>query len=153
MKNHFSILNITRDNIKSSISGLSLEELNKVPTGFNNNIIWNVGHMVATQQLLCYKLSGLEMNLSDDFIDQYKKGSSVSIDVTQEEVEYIIEQLEKLPSLLESDYTNGTFKSYNSYTTSYNFTIGSIEEAIQFNNVHEGVHFGYIMAMKKNLHN
>ena len=60
MKYHFETLNITRNNIINAIEGLSLEELNTVPKGFNNNVIWNVGHVVATQQLLCYKFSGLK---------------------------------------------------------------------------------------------
>ena len=153
MKNHFEILNITRNNVLNAIKGLSLEELNKVPTGFGNNVIWKVAHIVATQQLLCYKLSGLDMYLNDDFIDQYKKGSVADAEVSQSDVDYIIDQLEKLPALLKSDYDKGTFKSYNSYTTSYNITLSSIEQAIQFNNVHEGLHLGYIMAMKKVLHN
>ena len=54
-----------------------------------------------------------------------------------------------LPTKLESDYSNTIFSNYNSYTTSYNITLSSIEEAIQFNNVHDGLHFGYIMALKK----
>jgi len=149
MKNHFQILNVTRENIISSISSLSLDELNKVPEQFSNNIIWNIGHLVATQQLLCYKLSSVAMYIDDDFINRYKKGSKVDFKVTQEEVDYILDQLKELPTLVESDYSNGKFKSYQPYTTSYKITLNTIEEAIQFNNVHEGLHFGYIMAMKK----
>ena len=149
MKNHFQILKITRENIISSISNLSLDELNNVPEKFNNNIIWNIGHIVTTQQLLCYKLSAIEMYIDDDFINRYKKGSIVDFEVTQEELDYILDQLIKLPSLLASDYSAGKFKSYDPYTTSYKITLNTIEEAIQFNNVHEGLHFGYIMAMKK----
>jgi hypothetical protein len=149
MKNHFEILNITRNNVLNSVKDLSLEELNIIPTGFKNNVIWNVAHIVATQQLLCYKLSGLDMSLDADFITKYMKGSFPESEVTQNEVDYILKQLKELPAKMESDYSNGIFKEYNSYTTSYNITLDSIEKAIQFNNVHEGLHFGYIMAMKK----
>tara|TARA_B100000809_G_C15129982_1_gene527971 strand:- start:1647 stop:2108 length:462 start_codon:yes stop_codon:yes gene_type:complete len=149
MKYAFEILNITRNNILNAIKDLSLEQLTVIPTGFKNNIIWNAAHVVVTQQLLCYKFSGLEMYLDYDFIDKYKKGSVGSSELTQEELDFIIEQLMLLPTKLESDYSNTIFSNYNSYTTSYNITLSSIEDAIQFNNVHDGLHFGYIMAMKK----
>ena len=151
MKNSFEILNITRNNVVNAIKDLSLSELNTIPTGFKNNVIWNVGHIVATQQLLCYKLSGLEMALDGDFIAKYMKGTVPESDVSQQELDYIVEQIRELPAKLESDFTKGIFKEYNSYTTSFNITLDNIEKAIQFNNVHEGLHFGYIMAMKKSL--
>ena len=52
---------------------------------------------------------------------------------------------------MEEDYHKGVFKTYNEYTTSYNVTLNNIEKAIMFNNVHEGLHLGYIMALKKAL--
>jgi len=149
MKNHFEILKITRNNILNAIKGMSLAELNTITEGFNNNVIWNVGHIVATQQLLCYKFSGLDMFLEADFIAKYMKGTFLNGEATAEELDYIVKQLEVLSDKLESDYAGGIFKSYNTYTTSYNITLNNIEQAIQFNNVHEGLHLGYIMAMKK----
>jgi hypothetical protein len=151
MKNHFEILNITRNNILNSIKDLSLSELNKIPIGFNNNVIWNVGHIVATQQLLCYKMSGLDMALDAAFIAKYMKGSFAVGDASQEELDYIVKQLKELPAKVEADYANQLFKEYNTYTTSYNITLNDVEQAIQFNNVHEGLHLGYIMALKKGL--
>jgi hypothetical protein len=149
MKNHFEILNTTRNNILMAIKELSLSELNTIPTGFKNNIIWNVGHIVATQQLLCYKMSGLAMALDANFIAKYKKGSVAEGEVHQEEFADVLKKLKELPALIEQDYAKGIFKAFNAYTTSYNITLNTIDQAIQFNNVHEGLHFGYIMALKK----
>ena len=50
---------------------------------------------------------------------------------------------------MQQDYDNGLFTEYSEYTTSYNITLSSAEDAIAFNNVHEGLHFGYIMGLKK----
>lgn len=149
MQKHFEILNATRNNILKILDGLSLEELNTVPNGFKNNIIWNVAHIIVTQQLLCYKLSGLEMYLNNDFVDRYKKGSEVDFEISQEELNVIKQFLLSLPEKLEKDYANGIFKSFAEYPTSYNFTLTCLEDAIMFNNVHEGLHIGYILAMKK----
>ena len=53
-------IDIARKNRKifeSFIDRLTLEQLNKVPQGFKNNVIWNIVHCIVTQQLLVYKLS------------------------------------------------------------------------------------------------
>ncbi|MFH5831956.1 DinB family protein [Halalkalibaculum sp. DA3122] len=43
----------------------SLERLNTIPQGFNNNLIWSFGHIIVSQQALIYRLSGLEGYVSD----------------------------------------------------------------------------------------
>jgi len=148
MQKQFDILSATRNNVLNSIKDLSLAQLNTVPTGFKNNIAWNVAHLVVTQQLLCYKLSGLTLSLDGGFIDRFKKGSMAS-DLSQEELDTVKSQLVEFSKKLEMDYKNDLFKSFNEYPTSYNVTLNSVEDAIQFNNIHEGLHLGYIMAMKK----
>jgi len=149
MEKQFELLEITRNNILKAIEGLTLSKVNQIPIGFKNNIVWNMAHLVVTQQLLCYKLSGLEMYIKNEFIDKYKKGSEVNFEIDEEEFNYIKKQLAVLPSKLVEDYKEMVFKNYNEYPTSYNVTLNSIKDAIQFNNVHEGLHFGYIMALKK----
>lgn len=148
MQKQFDILNATRNNVLNSIKDLSIEELNIVPVGFKNSIGWNVAHIVVTQQLLCYKLSGLEMSLDISFVDRFKKGTEAT-DIAKGELNTIKAQLMDFPVKLEEDYATDLFKKFDEYPTSYNVTLNSIEDAIQFNNVHEGLHLGYIMAMRK----
>ena len=50
----------------------TLEQLNTIPEGFSNTIFWNIAHIVVTQQLLVYKLSGLPMQVSDDLVEKYR---------------------------------------------------------------------------------
>lgn len=149
MQKQFEIHLTTRKNILKTIESLSEEQLNKIPTGFNNNMIWNVAHILVAQQLLCYKMANQEMTLDESFIDLFKKGSQADYEVSQEEITIIKEELFALANKLEEDYNLGVFKAYKTYPTSYNVTLNTIEEAIQFNNVHEALHFGYIMALKK----
>lgn len=149
MDQQFEILLITRKNVLNSIKDLSIEELTTIPSGFNNNIIWNVGHNLATQQLLIYKLSGQSPIIPIELIDKYRKGTSAPNQVSENEINEIKGLLISTAKLIRQDYANGLFADYSEYTTSYNITLDSVEKAIAFNNVHEGLHFGYIMALKK----
>jgi hypothetical protein len=149
MINHIRTLQATRDNIIKVVDSLSLEQLNKIPAGYNNNVIWNAAHCVVTQQLLVYKLSGEQPRVSDELIAAYKIGAQPSGDVTEEFVAEIKSMLIDSITWMEEDYAKGLFKGYNEYTTSYNVTLSSTDDAILFNNVHEALHLGYIMAMRK----
>jgi DinB superfamily len=152
MEKQFKILSATRTNILKAISDLTVDQLNTIPKGFKNNIIWNVAHVLVTQQLLCYKLSGLDMIVDSSFVDLFKKGSEADYEVSEEEVTLIKEELSNLVEKTKGDYENGVFKNYDEYPTSYDVILNCIDDAIQFNNVHEGLHLGYIMAMKKIIH-
>jgi DinB superfamily len=141
----------TRTILSSFLENFSLEKLNKVPEGFNNNIFWNIAHVVVIQQLLVYNLSGLPMLISDAMVAKYKKGAKTENDVTQDEVNELKTLLFSTVEKTKEDYNNGLFKGYSSYTTSTNSTMATVEEAIAFNNFHEGIHLGYILALKKSL--
>ena len=147
----FDITLKNRKIMASFLNSFSLEELNKVPTGFGNNIFWNIAHLVVTQQLLTYNLSGLPMLIDDELVNKYRKGSKVEKEVFEVEVDQIKKLLFSTLDRTKQDYKNGLFKNYNEYTVTTKSTITNIEEAIEFNNFHEGIHLGYILAMKKAL--
>ena len=126
----------------------SLEDLNKIPPGFSNNIIWNIGHIVATQQVLVYKLSGLDTMVSDALIQKYRKGTKPESFVSQEDVDEIKGLLFKTIEQTHKDYLNGAFENFQEYTVSTTGnTLRKVDDALQFALFHEGLHIGYIMAL------
>ncbi|MBL6876211.1 MAG: DinB family protein [Chitinophagales bacterium] len=151
MKAAFDLLHATRKLLVKSVAALDLAQLNIVPDGFNNSIAWNIAHILVTQQLLHYKLSGKDLLLDDTFVDRFRKGTKASSSLTKEEWESCLKLLPSLAEELERDYFENKFLKYTSYPTSYGYEIDSIEDAIQFNNLHEALHLGYIMSMKRSL--
>ena len=134
------------------LENLSLNDLNTIPKGYNNNIIWNIGHIIVTEQLLVYKLSGLPMQVSEELISKYMKGTKPEGNVTQEEVDDIKGLLFSTIQQTKTDYNNGKFTDFQEYVLSTTGnTLTKVEEAISFNLFHEGIHFGYIMALVKAL--
>jgi len=148
----FDVFKKTRGFFKQYLERCSLEELNKIPDGFNNNIIWNIVHSVVTEQLLVYKLSGLQPDVSEALIKSYKKGSAPEKPVTEEELEVIKGLLFSTIEQTETDYNSGVFKTYNDYTLSTTGnTLTNVSQAIEFALFHEGLHYGYIMALERAL--
>ncbi len=149
MKLQFDILRKTRELVLKTITGLSLEQLHTIPTGFKNHIAWNVAHLVVTQQLLHYKLAQKDCLIPDELIEGYKKGAFPDHVFTEEEWSEILELFQNLPDTLEEDYNEKVFGSFIEYQTSAGFYLDSLETAIHFNNIHEGIHLGIIMSIKK----
>ena len=149
MKVQFDILTKTRAIVLYYIKELSLDQLHIIPDGFNNNIAWNIAHLVVTQQLLHYKLSGNDCLVSDELIAAYQKGTSPTLKFSQQAFDEVLELFQGLPSTLEEDFEAGIFKEYSAYKTSTGFVIDSMEKAIIFNNFHESLHLGVIMSLKK----
>lgn len=150
MDYQFDIAQKNRTILNTFFEQCSLDELNKVPDGYNNNIIWNIAHVVVSQQLLVYGLSETPMLVNDELVSKYRKGTK-AITTTQEEIDKIKSLLFSTIEQTKEDYKNGVFKNYNAYTTSTNSTLTNVEEAIAFNNFHEGIHLGYILALKRAL--
>lgn len=149
MKEQFNVLRKSRELVLKELEGLTLDEIHKIPEGFKNNIAWNVAHLVVTQQLLHYKLSGLNPLCPDDLIDAHRKGTFPTKTFTEEEFDEVKELLIGLPDTLQEDFEAGIFENYNEYPTSTGFVLSSIENAIPFNNFHEGIHYGIIRSIKK----
>lgn len=151
MEASFEIHAATRDLILETIQDLSLDQVNYMPKNFKNTIAWNCAHIVVTQQILHYKLSSNKINLISSFIDKFKKGSVVEGPIHQDEWLEIIHLLRTSHIQLKADYDAKVFTQFEEYPTSYGYVLKSIENAIEFNNVHEALHLGYIMSMKKSL--
>jgi hypothetical protein len=140
----------TRGFLKTYLETLTLEQLNTIPKGYNNNILWNIGHIIVTEQLLVYKLSGLPMLVNEDLIGKYMKGTKPEIDATQDDINILKDLLFTTIKRTSEDYSNGQFTSFQEYILSTTGNVlTKVENAISFNLFHEGIHFGYIMAMAK----
>lgn len=145
----FNILETTRNNMIKLASKFTLEQLNRIPQGYKNNMMWNLGHVLVTHQLLCYKNAGVEPLLTNELIEEFRKGSAPSRAYTKEDLDFITTQLLTLVSKTKEDFDQKIFTGYNTYQTSYGVELTSFEDALVFNNTHEGLHFGYMMAMSK----
>ena len=125
----------------------SLEQMNVVPDKFSNNIIWNIGHIIAAQQSLVYKISSLPMYISEEFFDRYKPGTKPMGAVSQNEAVEIKSLLISPIDQTETDLANGKFVSFTERNTITGFHLGNLQDSFVFNNYHEGLHMGCIKSI------
>jgi len=149
IEKQLDILRQPRLKILNILESFSLEQLNTIPTGYNNNIIWNLGHMIAAQQGVCYKRAGVETCISDGFFQAYKPDSKPDGFVDAAGFEEIKSLFTTSLDDLKQDLEKEIFSNYPAWTTRYGVEITSIEDALAFLPFHEGLHIGYIMAMRK----
>ncbi len=146
-----NLLKQTRQLVLKLCAGVDDESMLRIPSGFNNNMLWNLGHLVVTQQLLCYKLSGNQMLIEDSLVDALRKASSPKEWSAAPDADTLRELAVSLPEKLEDDYKAGIFTQFDSYETSAGVTLASIDDALAFNNFHEGIHVGSLLAIKRML--
>jgi hypothetical protein len=133
------------------VDSLTIEQLNKIPDGFNNNIIWNFGHILVSTQTLCYVRTGILPDTSTvKFVESYKKDTRPTYTVTEQEIAELkalaLDSIEKI----KVDYANGVFANITPFSTStYGVEMKSIEEVLITTIGHDNTHFGYALAQRK----
>jgi hypothetical protein len=149
MEKEIEIFRKTRTFLLSILSELTTEQLNQIPPGFNNNIVWNLGHLVAAQQGVCYVRGGLPMVVNEKYFLAYKPESKPSGFVEEAEIEILKRQLLSTVDKLEEDLAARAFAANPPWTNRYGVEHATIEDSIRFLLFHDGLHIGYIMALKR----
>ncbi|WP_445453462.1 DinB family protein [Flavobacterium sp. 25HG05S-40] len=149
MTTTFEINHTSRTVLSKFLDNYTLAQLNTIPEGFSNNLIWNIAHIVVVQQMLVYNLSGLPMMVSDDMVSKYKRGTKPEHSVSQEEVDALKIFLFSTLEQAQKDFARDIFKNYTEFTTMSGFTIKNAKAAMEFNNYHEALHTGIMMQIRK----
>lgn|SRR5690606_334442 len=151
MKETFKFIIDARKAFIQLLDELSLEEINQIPEGFNNNIIWNFGHIVVSTQTLCYVRTGITADTSSiKYLDAYKKGSKPTYFVTAEEVADLKALAISTVQRIEEDYKKGSFQHVQPYETgTYGTVLHSFADVLITTAGHDNLHLGYAIAQRR----
>lgn len=153
MKESIDIIRGARKFLLNLIDGISIEKLNEIPEGFNNNLAWNFAHAIANQQILCYRKAGVKPVIADEIIDKYKTGTRPEGFIDEKEFgtlkQYLLSTIDKF----EEDSATNIFENYKAFDLkSYpGVSLKNINDAAKFVSFHDGLHVGYSMALKRAL--
>ena len=152
MDHLFSTSLAFRQYLVNQLEKMDDELLSVIPEGYNNNIRWNLAHIVVTPALLTYRLTGIDIpHLSADFIDSAKKGSKPDDFSLNEDfsTKHLCELLLEMPKQCQRDLEELSQAEFQTYETSVGYVIENVESAIAFSNIHDGIHIGRIQSMSK----
>ncbi len=149
MESTFKTWKTSRNLYLEYFDNYTLKQLNKIPEGFSNNLIWNIGHIIVAQQALIYKLSNLQGYLSEELFELYKPGTKPTEQTSEKEAIELKDLLISLIENTETDFYNGKFTTFNERMTGTGFHLSSLKEAFEFNNYHEGLHLGFMTNIRK----
>lgn len=133
------------------ISDLTPQQLNYIPAGHRNNIIWNLAHMTAVLQVLCYVRSGLAMTIDQTYYTPFLAGTSPEKEMTPDEIATIKSLFITTANQLADDYERGIFVDYSKVEKIeqvYHIQVTNIDDAIEYLLHHEGFHYGCISSLK-----
>jgi len=144
-----AILEANREKLYKIAGQLSEGQLFCIPQGFNNNVLWHLGHIVTSQQRLLYYRSNLPMRINDSFAGDFKIGTSPATWVSKPEIEEVRSSLLDTVKQLKTDISNNIFIGYEPFNSSMGIKITNFTEAFAYSNFHEAEHTGNIMYMLK----
>lgn len=145
----FETVLFNRKTMVSLLENFTEEQVNFIPENFNNSILWNTGHILVTEQLLVYKLSGLPLKIDENLVPLFSKGTKPEKKGSAEQIEVVKNLLESTVLKTRRDYKDHLFNKYQAYTTSTGIVLKNVEDALLFNCFHEGIHLGILMSLKK----
>ena len=143
------ILRASRNRLLQLIETNDKELLFKIPAGFNNNIIWQIGHCITSQQRHMYMRSGLPMYISKEFMESFKIGSAPRAWKINPDINELKHLLIDTVNHLESDLASGLFINYEPFELPIGFQVKNHVEALQAANYHEAEHSGIIFTYLK----
>ncbi|MEO6547968.1 MAG: DinB family protein [Ferruginibacter sp.] len=136
------------------VANLTHSQLNNIPQGYNNNIIWNLVHLISIQQALCYFKAAQKAIVPDRYITPFSINTKPVSIVGEEEIIGIKSLFISTIDALQKDYEKEIFYNYaaspNIFKV-YGIEVTSIDDALEFLLYHEGYHTGYILCLKKTL--
>src|SRR4051812_1653028 len=97
--------------IVSVVRHMTTEQLNAVPRGFNNSVIWNIGHMTASLWEMFYLMTGHPLNVEEKYHANFRIGTRPSW-VDENEIVKIKQLHLQAVSQLDADYHAGMFEDY-----------------------------------------
>ncbi len=142
-------MNAVRGFLLQTIEGLDENQFLRVPKGFRNNILWNLGHIVCVQCELVYKPSGKSLPLPDWYHEKFYDGTSPEGWDTKPSIEDIVGRVKTMNDTVIGDLQQGVFRTFRPFELLPGFSLEDPEQALNFHTVHEGIHLGTVMALRK----
>ena len=139
----------TRQKLIAGIEDLNADQLNHIPQGFKNNIIWHLGHLISAQQGLCYLRANVPMRVATPIREEYAPGTKPERFIGNEEIAEIKELLISTLHQLQADVDNNYFAGYTPWVNRHDIELNTVNDVLCYLPFHDGLHADRITVYKK----
>jgi hypothetical protein len=142
----FKQFEMTRGNFLTNIETITPEQANIQPEGFNNNIHWNIGHVLTVTEQFMMGFPKKSNHLPANYIELFGNGTRPSewngdvpsVDVLVEQLKAQLGRIKEVPASMLEEKLKKPFLGLE--------TFGELANMALF---HEAYHLGQIHGMKK----
>ncbi|MDR3586187.1 MAG: DinB family protein [Desulfosporosinus sp.] len=147
----FNQLKVVRSNTLNAVKEVSESQAYSVPEGFNNNILWNLGHVYISQEKFAFGFIPEPMQVPDGFTESFGRDTKPSEWKGQpptlaEMIKLLDDQTSRIKEKLENRLDEAVA---NPFTMPSGLTLRTIGEFLTFSMYHEGMHVQTIKMLKK----
>lgn len=144
----FRQLKTYRSEVLDAVENVTLEETEIIPTGFNNNIRWNLGHIYLDQYLWIQAVTKEKNSVSEEFNKWFGFGTSPS-DFSEDtpSLEDLKQLLRSQPDTIKEAYGNRLEVEYKPTEMGMH----TIEQVLIRTIFHEGMHLQAIIDLIKGI--
>ncbi|GED17305.1 DinB family protein [Aneurinibacillus migulanus] len=153
MKNEFVMKQfaIARSRLLSALENVTEEAASQKPEGFNNNIHWHAGHILLVTEKFFFKAPTGASELPELYDEYFANGTKPedwkSMPPSLQEIIELLTNQEK--RIKETGITNLDRELDSPLNFKSGLKMGTTGELANMAIYHEGVHTGYIYAMKR----
>lgn len=146
----FDQLSFLRHVTLHTVKDLSETEACIIPEGFNNNILWNLGHIYSAQEQFAFHFAEEPMELPEGFSDLFKMGSKpADWTVQPPTLPELLGLLKDQPSRIRERLINRLGEEVPHPFSIPGLSLKTIGQLLTFNLYHEGVHVQAIRMLQK----
>jgi hypothetical protein len=119
-----------------------------MPANFNNTIHWHIGHILHVQDRLTLRLGGYEVGLPEEYLVWFGNGTKPADWQTQPpSVDILLQQLKDQTERIQKQLSG---KLADKLVIPF-LELETVGEGFANSFYHEGVHFGFMKALKKTI--
>lgn len=146
MTNFLELLEKKRAVLLKKTEHLTTDQYNLVPPGFNNNIIWNMGHALIISESILYNNTPFEFPIHEFDKEGFKRGTKPEVTINDNGIALIRQSLsETVPLFRKLLKDIASAGSHMSQSDPLHTLIS--EESLGFMLFHEDMHFAKIQRL------
>ena len=146
MTNFLELLEQQRSVLLKKTEHLTMDQFNLVPPGFNNNIIWNMGHALIVSESFLYSHTAFEVPLHEFDIEGFKRGTKPELAINDYTILLIRKALSDTVPLFKKSFDDFLSANVQDPQDSTDSSVVS-EKSLRFILFHEDMHFAKIQRL------